>query len=197
MNWILCIMIFLFSAALYGAEKNGIEYVSYEFQLVAPKTEESIRAIVEQGRSAKGMVLFYSADRVDLRVPLLSVDSLVAQIRKSGYIDDEKIVRADVGEELARLKAQLKVKDEYISRLYKLTEDADLGGTLNAEKALETANGERDRFKSDIRKLERMGRFADVSVVIIGPRAAPSEKGKSRWDFINSLGIEHSMEEAK
>jgi len=197
MNRIFIVCVLLFSAAAYGAEKTGIEYVSHEFKLVVPKTEESIRSIVDQGRKAKGMVLFYSAERVDLRVPLSSVDGLVAGIRKTGYIDDEKIVRADVGEELARLKAQLKVKVEYISRLYKLTEDADLGGTLNAERALETANSEVDRFKSDIRRLERMGKFADISVILNGPRIAPSEKGRSRWGFINSLGVEHSLEEAK
>ena len=197
MNRILCAIILFVSAASYGADRNGIEYVSYEFKLVVPRAEESIRSIVDQGRNAKGLVLFYSADRVDLRVPLASVDGVVAQIRKSGYVDDEKIVRADVGEELARLKAQRKVKEEYISRLYKLTESADLGGTLDAEKALETANSELDQFKSDIRKLERMSRFADISVVLTGPRPTPSERGKSRWDFINSLGVEHSMEESK
>jgi hypothetical protein len=197
MSRILCAIMLLVSVASYAAERNGIEYVSYEFRIVVPKTEESIRSIVDQGRKAKGLVLFYSADRVDLRVPLASVDGLVAQIRKSGYIDDEKIVRSDVGEELARLKAQLKVKEEYISRLYKLTESADLGGTLDAEKALETANGELDQFKSDIRKLERMGRFADISVVLTGPRSLPSDRGKSRWPFLNSLGVEHSMEESK
>jgi hypothetical protein len=197
MNRIFCVIVIFISTAAYCAEKNGIEYQSYELQLVVPKTEESIRAIVDQGRNAKGVVLFYSTERIDLRVPIASVDVVVAQIRKAGYIDDEKIVRSDVGEELARLRAQLKVKEEYVSRLYKLTEDADLGGTLDAEKALEIANGEIDRFKSEIRKFERMGKYADISVIIIGARNAPSRKGISRWDFVNSLGIEHSMEERR
>jgi hypothetical protein len=186
---IMMLGVFFLPFALFADDSQGISYLKQEYIITVPERDTALKAIIDRARVAKGVVLFYSSERVDFRIPSSEMEKIEASIKALGYIDDEKRQRADVGEEIATLKAQLKVKEDYIQKLYKLTAEANLGGTLNAEREIERATTESDQLKSGIKRLQRMARYSDVSVYVRGPSQSAGEK-RSRWNFINSLGIE-------
>ena len=180
----------------FAEDGKGISYTGREYIIVVPERSAAVKALIEKARAEKGIILFYSGNAVQMRVPVAGVDAIESAIKSTGYIDDEKITRADVGEELAILKARLEVKNNYIAKLYKLTQDANLGGTLNAEKAIETASVERDSIRSSIRRLERMARYSDIIVTVNGPGEGAVKNG-SRFGFINALGMDNLTGESK
>lgn len=180
----------------FADDGKGISYTGREYVIVVPERSNAVKTLIEKVRAEKGVILFYSGNAVQMRVPVAGVDAIESVIKSTGYIDDEKITRADVGEELAILKARLEVKNNYIAKLYKLTQDANLGGTLNAEKAIETASVERDSIRSSIRRLERMARYSDILVTVNGPGEGPLKRG-SRFGFINTLGMDNLTGESK
>jgi len=180
----------------FADDGKGISYTGREYTIVVPERSAAVKTLIEKAREEKGIILFYSGSAVQMRVPVAGVDAIESAIKSTGYIDDERITRADVGEELSILKARLEVKNNYIAKLYKLTQDANLGGTLNAEKAIETASVERDSIRSSIRRLERMARYSDIFVTVNGPGEGTVKNG-SRFGFINALGMDNLTGESK
>jgi hypothetical protein len=192
MKRIYAVMLAVLCMPVFAAEKQALEFFEYQFEIVVPLADTAVKDLVATVRASKGIILSYTANNVVFRIPRENAEKIIETIKKTGFLDDEKIQRSDVGEELARMKAQLKVKNDYIAKLYKLTEDADLDGTLNAEKAIEQASVERDALTSSIRRLERMSRYTDFTVEVSGPAERPNERNRSRWNFINTMGVEHS-----
>ena len=160
-------------------------------RLVVPDVDGAVSALVSEARRHKGVVTFYSGQKVEFRVPASESDALISSIRSTGYISDENTQSSDAGEEIAVLTSQIAVKREYLTKLYRLTEESDLGGTLTAEREIENAINEIDRLKSRIRSLERQHRYSSFTLNISGPTFDGGEKPYSIWGFINSLGIDH------
>jgi Domain of unknown function (DUF4349) len=192
MKRIYAVIIAVLCMPVFAAEKQQLEFFHYEFEIVVPLADIAVKDLITTVRASKGIILSYTDHTVVFRIPRENTEKMIEIIKKTGFLDDEKIQRSDVGEELARLKAQRKVKDEYIAKLYKLTEESDFGGTLNAEKAIEEATVERDALTSSIKRLERMSRYAECTVNVNGPTELPNERNRSRWGFINTMGVEHS-----
>lgn len=193
MKYILsAVFLLLLSAEADSADKKQYEYFSCQYDVAVPLSGPAVKSILSTVRSVNGIVLSYNDSRISFRVPLSKAETVSAAIKHTGFINDEKTERMDVGEYLAVNKARLAVKEEFIAKLYKLTEEADLAGTLNAEKAIEKALEERDALKSEIAKYERMSSYIDYTVNISGPSLYPAEKSKSRWEFVNSMGVENS-----
>jgi hypothetical protein len=163
---------------------------NHEYSLVSPNAEETVSFLVSESRMHRGIVTFYSGGKVEFRVPAAESAALVAAIRSTGYITDETISVSDVGEQIAVLRSQIQVKRDYLTKLYKLTEESDLGGTLTAEKEIESAINEIDRLKSRIKTMERQGRYSSFSVTVSGPAVNGGENPASIWAFINNLGID-------
>ena len=189
----------LFAALLCAASafaetmppKDTVSAKNYEFALTVANTDEAVAALVTEARRHRGVVTSYSADRVEFRVPASESASIAAAIRTTGYITDENTGVADNGEQIAVLKSQIAVKREYLAKLYRLTEESDLGGTLTAEREIESAINEIDRLKTQLRTLERQGRFSTFSLSISGPAVDRRDTGHSIWGFINRLGIDY------
>ncbi len=193
---LLCVMVPLGAVFASDDTGTGISYTGREYIITVSDRPSAVRTLIEKARAEKGVILFYSGNAVQMRIPVSRLDAIEAVIKTMGYIDDEKMHRADVGEELATLKANLAVKNDYITKLYKLTRDANLGGTLSAEKAIERASTERDGIRSSIRRLERMAKYSDITVTVNGPGEGITGN-RSRFGFINSLGIENLSGDSK
>jgi hypothetical protein len=187
------VLLLAVSAGVQSAENKQYEYFHYQYDIAVPLSESAVKEIILSVRLMSGIVLSYDDSHITFRVLLKNTVSITEIIKRTGFINDEKTERYDVGEELAVARAQLAVKEEFIAKLYKLTDDADLAGTLNAEKAIEQALTERDVLKSTISKYERMSSYVDYTVNISGPSRYPSERSKSRWNFVNNMGVENSL----
>ena len=190
------LLLMLAASPLAAAEepaKAGAEAGSCEYYLTVPDAKEAVSALVRTARAQKGIVMSYNESQVVFRIPGASMPALIEEMKKTGYITDEVVVQNDVGEELAVLRSQMKVKQEYVGRLYKLADESDLGGTLDAEREIEQVVNAIDRMKSSIRMLERQRKYADVTVTISGPSVSGRPSSYSRWQCINNLGIEYLM----
>jgi len=193
---ILCCLFFgtsFYSPVLFAEERSDDAKV-YSFTITVPDADEGMNALVSLARARKGVVIFYSPSRVEFRVPASGAESCIESIRSSGYVTDESTSASDVGEQSAVIRSQINVKKEYLSRLYALTEESDLGGTLTAEQEIEKAIAETDRLKSSLRTLERQKKFAQFTIYLSGPQFG-QEKVYSRWPFVNALGIDNLVQE--
>lgn len=170
--------------------KDATPAKNYEYSLTVPNADEAVNALVAEARRHRGVVTTYSADRVEFRVPASESAAVITSIRSTGYITDENTAVSDTGEEIAVVKSQIAVKREYLVKLYRLTEESDLGGTLTAEREIENAINEIDRLKTQLRTLERQGRFSSFSLSVSGPVVDRRDTGYSIWGFINRLGID-------
>ena len=164
---------------------------NYEYSLTVPDADEAVNALVAEARRHRGVVTSYSADRVEFRVSASESPAMITAIRATGYITDESTAVPDTGEEAAVLKSQIAVKREYLANLYRLTEESDLGGTLTAEKEIESAINEIDALKTKLRTLERQVRYSTFTLSISGPSVDKRDTGSSIWGFINRLGIDY------
>lgn len=190
MKNILMLLIFVSATVLFAAEESQtFEYKSYSLEIVVTNTDEVVDDLISKARENKGVVMNYSSHYIQVRIPAKSMDRFLEQVKRTGYLDDETQTSEDMGEELATLRARLKVKEDYVSKLYALAASATLGGTLDAERAIAAAATDIDQMKSDIRTRTRMVKYYDVTIQIMGPGTLP-KSAKSRYDFINGMGIE-------
>ena len=188
---LICAVSPLFAAE--DAVQKGNEARSHEYNLTVPDSKEAVVSLILAVRGHRGIVMSYSDSQIVFRLPGESVKTLIDELKKTGYITDEVLAQNDVGEELAVTRSQLKVKQEYVNRLYKLADESDFGGTLNAEREIEQVVNAIDQMKSKIRTLERQKKYADFTVSISGPSVGGRPTSYSRWDCINKLGIEYLM----
>ncbi|HSV98344.1 MAG TPA: DUF4349 domain-containing protein [Spirochaetota bacterium] len=171
---------------------NGAFTQEYFYGMFAAEREKAIARLRSFAAENNGYVKFYSNAKVVLRMPAERVQRIRDVILDTGYIGDERLQRTDVGESLLDLRTRLKTKESLLASLYKIFEDAQVQQTLEVEKELGKVVTEIENIKGRIAYLEDRVSLAEVTVSInTQPGAKKDAPGtRSRWDWVNSLGIE-------
>ncbi len=164
----------------------------YFYDMFSAEKEKSVARLRSFAAENGGYVKFYSSTKVVLRMPATAVQRIRDVILDTGYIGDERIQRTDVGETLLDLRTRLKTKESLLTSLYKIFEDAQIQQTLEVEKELGKVVMEIEDIKGRIAYLDDRISLAEVTVSInIQPNAKkPATVPRSRWEWMNSLGIE-------
>lgn len=98
--------VILISSSAFAAmvpEKSADLGKNYVYALVVPDVDGAVSALVSEARRHKGVVTFYSGQKVEFRVPASESDALISSIRSTGYISDENTQSSDAGEEIDRI----------------------------------------------------------------------------------------------
>ena len=164
----------------------------YFYGMFSAEKEKSVARLRSFAAENGGYVKFYSSTKVVLRMPATAVQRIRDVILDTGYIGDGRIQRTDVGETLLDLRTRLKTKESLLTSLYKIFEDAQIQQTLEVEKELGKVVMEIEDIKGRIAYLDDRISLAEVTVSInIQPNAKkPATVPRSRWEWMNSLGIE-------
>ncbi len=174
---------------------DGTFTQEYFYGMFAAEREKAVARLRSFAAENNGYVKFYSNTKVVLRMPAERVQRIRDVILDTGYIGDERLQRTDVGESLLDLRTRLKTKESLLASLYKIFEDAQVQQTLEVEKELGKVVMEIENIKGRIAYLEDRISLAEVTVSInIQPGSKKGAvSGRSRWEWINSLGIEGLM----
>ncbi len=167
----------------------------YFYDMYAAEREKAVARLRSFAAENGGYVKFYSNTKVVLRMPVAGVQRIRDVILDTGYIGDERIQRTDVGETLLDLRTRLKTKETLLASLYKIFDDAQVQQTLEVEKELGKVVMEIENIKGRIAYLEDRISLAELTISInIRPGAKKAAVlMRSRWEWINSLGIEGLM----
>ncbi len=186
------IVIILFLSVMLSADEIKNTAISYEYYITTPDSESAVKHLISQTKNMGGLIIFYDNNRVIFRIPVSKVENIKTELKTTGYISDEKIDMNDFSESLITLESNLKVKNEYLMKLYGVTNTAELSGLLDAETAIDSAVSEIENIKGSIKYIRYITVNPIITVNIYNSSNVPvNYRKKSRYEWINQLTIEN------
>lgn len=182
---ILCCILCFSSLSAGSIEK-------YRFSIVHPLPEKAVADFRQKVRDNLGYTLYLSDYFLRVSVPLDKKQFILTEIRRIGYVDDEKIESTDPDKQILTLKTRLKNKQNYLKDLYKIFNKASFSETLEMELELNHAIQEVEGIKGKIKKIQAdMNRvLLEVDIKAKNPQTTTTGRANySQFGWINNLGV--------
>lgn len=185
-------LIFLITILIIVPVSAGNSYIvkNYTLYISHPEPENFLK---ESRKLAAGLGGYTSSLRtgyVSLILPGSQTETFINKSKKMGYLNDEQIASTDVTKKVKMLETQLKVKKDYLNKLYEIFSGTNLTETLETEKEINRTIYQIESIEGQVRKYRTLSSTVRIQIRVSSSSQAVSIKQKeSIFNWINNLGI--------
>lgn len=168
-------------------------------EILVAAVEDSVTRFIRRVDEAGGFLEKRDDASVTCRVPAAKFKEILEEVKAYGLVTRESVRATDVTKQYFDLKIRIENAEKARERLMALLERAEeVEDALRIETELRRLAEEIDRLKGELKYLSEQIAFSTIEVVFQTnappPRAMP-KRARSRFDWINRVGVEHVLEE--
>jgi len=166
------------------------------FDLLVSNTAESLGVFMKKVEELGGYLQRRENFTVTCRVPAARFPSLLAEIPALGTVVSQSVSALEVTKEHADLSLRIENAGKARERLLALLEKAEkMEDILKIEAEVRRLTEEIERMKGELKLLSERIAFSTLEVTFrsTAPQARPDRRTRSRFEWINRIGIEHAL----
>jgi hypothetical protein len=182
-----------FVALAWGAPESAPQetFVAASLVVAVSQQELAAEAVVAKARSLGGWFQSRTPLAVSLRIPVESVDEMVAFAETQGKVVDKSLSRQDTSQELADLRGRLEAREKLLDEYYRVLAGANADSIVSVEYQIVEAIAQIEALRGRIRMLEDQSSNARLDVSFqFRDRAAPARDGSSSFGWLNTLNVQ-------
>lgn len=187
-------MIGWLAALAWGApatEPVSETLVGASLVVAVAQQEAAAEAVVEQAEALGGWFQSRTPLAVSLRIPVASIDEMVAFAESQGKVVDKSLTRQDTSQELADLRGRLAAREKLLDEYYRVLAGANADSVVTVEYEIVGAIDQIEMLRGRIRMLEDQAAHARLDVSFqFRDRAAPASDGSSSFAWLNTLNVQ-------
>ncbi|MDH4129344.1 MAG: DUF4349 domain-containing protein [Spirochaetota bacterium] len=188
--YVIIILIFGYFT-LYAEELKSIKYVYYLTTNFPEKIIENLRKTAE---TSDGFVKYFDLKTIIIKIPSNKLNEITDEIKKNAFIQDTIISSKNLSEDLLSTKTKLKIKKDFLKKLYKIFETSNIVQTIDVEKEVNDYITQMEYLEGRIRFLENQISFNELTIYINYEHQVIQPKvHASQWDWINQLGLKQLL----
>lgn len=159
----------------------------------APTLEQAVARISELG----GYVQSSDVGRVEMRVPMPSIDAAIEALREVGEVVDEQVSGEDVTLEIVTAEARIQELESSRLRVTKmLAFSANVADSLAIEKDLQEVTNQLEAQQGRLRYLNTRASWAPLTVLVSMKARPRVERPNKRRPFawVGQYGLDHLLD---
>ncbi|MCO4760492.1 MAG: DUF4349 domain-containing protein [Myxococcales bacterium] len=153
------------------------------------------RRILKLIKKSGGHPALMTDSQLNLKVPPKQLSATLAVLGKAGHVLDKKMSRADMTEQIARLRGRLRSKTALLARLRGFLDDSGVGATLKIERTMQQLVREIEGLKGRLRLAVSRSTMADVRIRFQYRNPTQLRYVRSPFGWINSVDVHRFLRE--
>jgi len=181
-----------------GGSKRLMVYTA-NYEVIVASVKDTVASFLKKVEELGGYLESRENARVSVRVPAARFQDLLALMPSFGLVAREELQALDVTKEYTDLSLRLDTAEKSRERLVALLARADkVEDILRIESEVRRLTEEIERLKGEIRLLSDRIAYSTLSVLFRSSAPEPiplPRRARSRFPWINEVGVEHVLEE--
>jgi len=169
---------------------------SASLQMRVSSVEDAVQRLLDRVGQLEGYLAQRNNNTLTCRIPATSFQTLVQEVKEYGAVLQESMQAQDVTKKHMDLSIRLENAETARKRLLKLLEKATkVEDILKIEEQLTRLTETIERIKGELKYLNEQVAYSLVSVGFhsVSPSTMPKRRSRSRFDWINQVGIEQVL----
>jgi len=168
-----------------------------ELRLLVANARAALEVFVARVEKLDGYLERRTQSSVTVRVPADRFETVLDETRESGKVTFERIDALDVTRQFRDLTIRLETAETSRKRLLEILEKAEkVEDILKIENEIRRLVTEIETMKAELRTLSDRVAFSTITVVFEqnAPEVTTPRRRRSRFEWINQVGIEHLLD---
>lgn len=169
---------------------------SASLQVRVSSLEDAVQKLLDRVEQLEGYLAKRDNNVLTCRIPAKSFHSFIQEVKEYGAVLHESMQAQDVTKQHLDLSIRLENAETARKRLLALLEKATkVEDILKIEEQLTRLTETIERIKGELKFLNEQVAYSLVSVGFqsVSPSVRPSKRSRSRFDWINQVGIEQVL----